>query len=113
MIHEHEAVGFRGGPLIYLFHLVWWSEVAEKVRCAGAGAKKGLFRSVDSCANNCKGESSMFIFGTNLYGVRRCYGDHCLCYCEVTATPDGQCNHVTHKGYKLYKFLAEGRTIIL
>ena len=108
---------FKGGSLIYLFYLVW-SLVAEKVRCAGAniglntGVNIGLARSVDSCANKCKGKSSMFIFGTNLYGRQQCWGASCICYCEVTATPDGQCDHVTHRGYKLYKFVAKGRVII-
>ena len=66
------------------------------------------------CAINCKGVSSVFIFGTNYYGgnsgKNRCYsegddgGEGCQCNCATSAFPDGTCITKEHLGYRLFTF---------
>ena len=46
----------------------------------------------------------MFAFGTNDFGVTRCYSDGCTCLCETGAKDDGTCDTVNHNGYHLYRF---------
>ena len=60
--------------------------------------------SIDKCAKACNGVASMFAFGTNDFGVTRCYADGCTCLCETGANDDGTCDTVDHKGYHLYRF---------
>ena len=61
--------------------------------------------SVSDCANACKGNASMFIFGTNEFGEKRCDGDGCSCYCET----DKNCDMVPHNGYRLYTFIGSSK----
>ena len=60
--------------------------------------------SVDGCAEACKGQASMFVFGTNDFGVDRCEANGCKCLCETSAKADGTCDVVEHTGYRLYRF---------
>ena len=66
-------------------------------------------KSIIDCANECKGKASMFIFGTNDFGNDRCSEQGCSCSCEISATRGGTCNMVSHTGYRLYKFLDNGK----
>ena len=85
-----------------------WSLVGEKEECGGDEVFKGYMDSVDGCAEACKGQTSMFAFGTNDFGVDRCEGNGCKCLCETSAKADGTCTVVEHKGYRLYRFSTSG-----
>ena len=86
--------------------------VAEKKECDGAEIEYGYnetIASVEECANKCRKSSSMFAFGTNDFGVPRCDNNGCQCLCETAAADDGTCDSVQHKGYRLYRFRADGK----
>ena len=89
-----------------------WVLVAEKKECDGLEI---LFNDEESknsivdCANECKGKASMFLYGTNDFGNDRCSENGCSCSCEISATRGGTCNMVSHTGYRLYKFLDNGK----
>ena len=82
--------------------------VAEKKECDGAEIEYGYnetIASVEECANKCRKLSSMFAFGTSDFGNSRCItGGVCKCLCETSATKQGSCNQIDHKGYRLYRF---------
>ena len=79
--------------------------VEEKKECIGSETNQGKMTSVSDCANACKGNASMFIFGTNEFGQKRCDGDGCYCYCET----DKNCDMVSHNGYRLYTFIGSSK----
>ena len=64
--------------------------------------------SIDDCAKACTEHASMFVFGTNDFGVDRCDMTGCNCLCETAARSDGTCNTADHRGYRLYKFSTSG-----
>ena len=64
--------------------------------------------SVKDCAMACNGVSSMFALGTNNFGTTRCDENGCACLCERSASEDGSCSMVDHKGYILYKYTGTG-----
>ena len=76
----------------------------EKKECSGKEIPKGEQPSIDKCASECEGVASMFAFGTNDFGNNRCSGNGCMCLCETSATKEGTCTSVNHKGYRLYKY---------
>ena len=81
-----------------------WSLVGEKQECGGKEELMGRLESVEECAEACTGVSSMFIFGTNDFGKKRCNWKGCKCYCETSAAADGTCNVKNHRGYRLYRY---------
>ena len=81
-----------------------WELVGDKKECAGAEIFQNNFPSIAECAASCHGKASMFAFGTNDYGKKRCYIDGCGCLCETNATIDGMCDQEKHDGYRLYKY---------
>ena len=83
-----------------------WSLAAEKKECSGSEENKGKLQSVDACASKCKGEASMFIFGTEDFGDSVCVGGGCNCYCETSATEQGTCDIIDHTAYRLYKYIS-------
>ena len=87
----------KGGPEFTL--------VAERKECGGSEKFKGRFFTVEECALKCNEIASMFIFGTNNFGQRRCNKKKgCKCYCETSANDNGSCTEKNHKGYRLYKY---------
>lgn len=78
--------------------------VANKKECNGAETFKGYVATVEDCGRECRGLSSMFVFGTNHYGQTKCNSKGCRCYCETSANDDGTCTMVDHNGYRLYKY---------
>ena len=88
---------------MYIYTLVW-GLVEEKTECSGSEVSKGKLSSIDDCALKCKGEASMFAFGTNDFLENRCNEEGCSCYCETSATEEGTCEKVDHNGYRLYKY---------
>ena len=91
-----------------------WILVAEKAECEGPygwpyEVWKGFLSDVDSCAEACKGDSSMFTFGTNDFGREFCrYNndyDGCSCTCELLVHSNGTCKKglLASPGYRLYR----------
>ena len=89
---------------ILIKYLGGWSLVGEKKECSGSEDDKGTLESIASCASECKGEASMFAFGTNDFGNSRCDSKGCRCLCETSATKQGTCDIINHAGYRLYKY---------
>ena len=73
--------------------------------CKGDERLIGYFDTAQGCANACRGTAQMFAYGTDKYGVNRCWhSDGCTCYCQYAAT-NYECNkQITHDGYNLYKY---------
>jgi len=79
-----------------------WRVVATGRECNGAETYKGYKSSSGACAAACAGRSDMFVYGTNQFGVKRCSGGKCKCYCEDATK--AVCRKVKkHKGYDLYR----------
>ena len=78
--------------------------VAEKKECSGSEVEKGKIKTINECANSCKGVASMFAYGTNDFNNGRCNTDGCECICESAADADGACATSDHSGYRLYRF---------
>ena len=87
-----------------LLFLAEWKLVEEKTECSGSEINKGKFETVEECASECKGEASMFAFGTNDFGKKRCYDEGCKCLCETSASEKGSCEKVDHDGYRLFRY---------
>ena len=92
--------------VVFIFQLdlfSYWELVAEKHECGGDEENAGRKKTLEECANSCRGVSSMFVYGTNDFGQNRCSSVDCLCYCELSSKL-GQCNQITHNGYRLYRY---------
>ena len=84
--------------------------MADKTECSGSEIGKPLAPDIESCAQSCRGVSSMFIYGRNGGSCNRCYTNGCTCVCETGAMPDGTCPTTSaHCGYDLFK-VEEGRS---
>ena len=77
--------------------------VAEKKECSGSEVVKGKIKTINECANSCKGVASMFAYGTNDFNNNRCNTDGCHCLCENVADADGTCTTSNNSGYRLYR----------
>ena len=91
------------------FHLDWIL-VAEKKECGGSEVAVGPKATLSECAKSCRGNSSMFIYGTNDFTAPRCNingEEGCMCYCETSSTTRG-CNEVRNNGFRLYKYVDLG-----
>ena len=89
------------------YRLHWfleWSLVGEEKECGCDEIYVGRKEAVGGCVTACYGRSSMFIFGTNDYGVTRCWEKGCSCICELAASLDGTCQRTGHNGYRLYRY---------
>ena len=80
--------------------------MADKKECTGTEVypKTPMVQNIEICAQSCKGISSMFLLGTNDFRTNRCDEIGCACICETAANPDGTCNMVDNKGYRLFKY---------
>ena len=72
----------------------------EKTECTGSEITKGKYSKIDSCANECRGLASMFIFKRNDDNSDGLFH----CYCETSANSDGTCRTQTVNDYNLYKY---------
>ena len=79
------------------------------MECAGSEEPYYHISTVTECSKRCKGQSSMFAFGTNDYGTTRCYSTGCTCLCETAASSDGTCSQTSNNGYRLYKYKTDGK----
>ena len=77
--------------------------------CNGAERFKGYKPTPEACGKACEGSSDMFVYGTNEFGVTRCYkGKGCACYCEDATK--AQCfKRVSHKGYNLFDITGKSK----
>ena len=78
--------------------------VRGKSECSGDEDTKGYLKTIEDCAIQCKGVSSMFLYGTTKWGDSRCNKDGCMCICETAAASSGTCSATENKGYDLFKF---------
>merc|ERR1712139_588330 len=53
---------------------------AKNVECSASGYKIGYRKSLDLCAQSCRGMSVFFIYGSS---SARCSGIECRCWCET------------------------------
>ena len=97
---------------VYYFNLIdnvrllKWSLVAIKMECSGEEIGNFFWkaRHLQDCAKSCVGLSTMFIYGTNDFGTTRCNNDGCKCFCETSATQEGNCTLTNNNGYRLYQY---------
>ena len=85
--------------------MIWvfldWKLVDEMRECIGSEIIiRILFSDIGSCANECRGKASMFIFQRN----ERCSSTGCKCFCEDTAKSDGTCDTTMNDSYDLYAY---------
>ena len=73
-----------------------------QAECEGTEEFQGKKKTEEECANSCRGISSLFIYGTNEFGLDRCDSAGCSCFCELPS--GGECIQKEHKGFKLYKY---------
>jgi len=100
----HKRITHKGYNLYKYNSAPAYSLVATGSECNGAEKYIGYVSGPDVCARACSGKASMFVYGTNRYGYKRCSNGKCACYCE-TASNNGKCNkRITHKGYNLYRY---------
>ena len=109
---------YKIGKLVLIFKEQRdWIPVASRKECDDpvgkfniAHSKEKGIKTIDDCANICKGTSSMFAFGAK--GLGRddlCNEVGCRCLCEISASEDGTCTEIDNDGYRLYKFRRFGK----
>ena len=79
--------------------------MAEKKECKGRELYIAGVESLEDCAKRCQTVSTMFAYGTNDFGLERCYDQKCKCVCEPTASAEGTCKTKAHNGYRLYRYV--------
>ena len=77
----------------------------QKTECGGEEINVGRFYEVSQCAEKCRSISSMFLFGTNEYGLTKCDEFGCKCFCETESTNVGTCQTKDSMGYNLYTYM--------
>ena len=80
--------------------------MAERKKCDGARDYAGEFSKLLECADHCKTDASMFVYG--IEGTIGCNSKGCECYCEIGASADGTCGQVEMPWYHLYRFIQKG-----
>ena len=73
----------------------------ENEQCVGSKISNAMTETKEECAIKCRGESSMFLWGTE-----SCIGSDCPCVCETIASDDGSCEREPKNGINLYKFIS-------
>ena len=88
---------------IHILFLSAFTLVAEKSGCASKNDKfAGSFINITVCAEACKNESTMFLFGRS--DGSRCNVDgKCRCKCILGASLNGSCLYEPRNGYNLYR----------
>ena len=92
-----------------------WALYANRRQCQYSGIDKMKVKNswtVEECAQQCKGVSSLFILGTNDYAEndnqKKCFDDGCICQCEIFASVTGTCELRGPNNYRLYKYISKG-----
>ena len=80
------------------------------MECNGDEIANGKLPSLAVCADRCRGVSSIFIYGTNMFHENRCSGDRCHCICDLGSS-NQQCKwkQVKHNGYIMYTYTTPGK----
>ena len=88
---------------IHILFLSAFTLVAEKHGCVSKNDKfAGSFINITLCAEACKNESTMFLFGRS--DGSRCNVDgKCRCKCILGASLNGSCLYEPRNGYNLYR----------
>ena len=79
------------------FHTIDWILIKEDRECDSEEITKYGTKSIQECADACKGLSSMFVFDNICSAI-------CGCYCEIGANPNGTCSVKIAHFYNLYKY---------
>ena len=85
--------------------------VAKGKGCSGINIDKGIFATIEMCAEECKNLSSMFQFGRN--GTGGCTTNGCACYCETAASADGTCDQKDKDYVNLYRYTKKGDILFI
>ena len=98
--------------IMFVSEKIWL--INEKVECKGTEIQK-MAKTLLGCADQCFKESTVFAFGTNDFGLDRCFKEQgCYCICETGASNHGYCEETYHNGYRLYKYdQGNGRSILI
>ena len=106
-LHFHIFQTLDNHEFIFII-LLDYEHLADKQECSGGKETfKGRFKNVGECAAACRGESQLFIYGTNDYGNNRCNSTgFCKCYCEHNSE-EFRCPTTSHTGYRLYAFVGK------
>merc|ERR1711962_1545792 len=96
---------------LYAFDGNGYKKIMDAHYCKGKEPYKGRKRTLQECADACRGVTDTFIYGTNAHGNKRCYKDGCKCYCQIN-TEIGCQNLTPHTGYNLYNIGKKAKGII-
>ena len=99
MIWRNRAKTSNTVSHLYLLSL-GFKKLAAKVECGPNHTDKGYKKTAYDCAKACAGTASMFIYGTNSFGTKRCNSKGCRCWCEHGTR--SFCQKKRHTGYNLY-----------
>ena len=89
-----------------------WMIVAEQMYCEGEQVHQTDVSTIDECAVQCNGLSSMFVVGTNDYGIgSQCVNGKCKCICQPDAATDGTCDQKSDNRFRLFKFKNDGNLL--
>lgn len=70
----------------------------ENQECESEEITKYGKKSIQECADACKGVSSMFVFDNMCTSI-------CGCYCEIGANSNGTCSMKAANFYNLYRYV--------
>ena len=89
-----------------------WMLVSEQKYCEGEQVHQSDVTTIDGCAAQCDGLSSMFVVGTNDYGTSsQCKNGYCKCICQPEAATDGTCDQKSDNRFRLFMFEHEGNLL--
>ena len=87
--------------------------MAEQKYCEGEQVHRADVSTIDGCAVQCDGLSSMFVVGTNDYGnSSQCVDGKCKCICQPDAANDGTCDQKSDTRFRLFKFKTDGNLLV-
>ena len=86
--------------------------MAEQMYCEGEQVHQTDVSTIDECAVQCNGLSSMFVVGTIDYGTSsQCINRKCKCICQPNAADDGTCDQKSDSRFRLFKFQNDGNAL--
>ena len=86
--------------------------MAEQKYCEGEQVHRADVSTIDECAVQCDGLSSMFVVGTNDYGTSsQCVNGKCKCICQPNAANDGTCDQKSDNRFRLFEFRYDGNLL--
>ena len=96
---------------IVMFIVAQYELVAEKQKCTGDAAPKGILATVEECGVQCTNVASMFQYA--LAEGAACEPDGCFCVCMLDASADGTCTQESDINFNLYRFNTTGKKLYI